>query len=351
MHRRVIRLLVSVSALSLFACSDLAQAQSTDSLPNIDKQIVLGSEVTLGDKTGDGWVSATGNVVRTSEHYLVNVFPAKSVIHLYSRDGKFLRILGGEGSGPGEYRYIRALRTSAGDSIHVFDVMLGRRTVLSPDLTPVRSTRIPVNMHPRGGIVLRDGSVVVNADVYTPDGIGFPLHLIGARGESNRSFGLTSDIIVDSQHNTQTGMRRVCLSESADEVWTSYYENPLFERWNVRSGRRTDSFFYAPAEGETIADIACDDSDNLWVISRVEQGGLEPDGERPMYDRADTIVRVFRSKTHQIVAQTKLDYFPLGLIGAEALVLFDDQDEEWHKIIVIEVALSSSQQGGAVNER
>jgi hypothetical protein len=66
-------------------------------------------------------------------------------IRFFSSDGGFLRAVGGEGDGPGEFRWPRNVRTYRGDSLIAFDPELGRVTILGPrgELSRIIPVRLP----------------------------------------------------------------------------------------------------------------------------------------------------------------------------------------------------------------
>lgn len=53
-------------------------------------------------------------------------------VRVYNRDGRFLRNVGREGEGPGEYRSLWGLRSMADSGVAVWDVRNGRITVFDP---------------------------------------------------------------------------------------------------------------------------------------------------------------------------------------------------------------------------
>jgi hypothetical protein len=55
-----------------------------------------------------------------------------SQVRIFSPAGEFILSLGGEGEGPGEFKYVETLNPWMGDSIAVFDSSLGRVTLIDP---------------------------------------------------------------------------------------------------------------------------------------------------------------------------------------------------------------------------
>jgi hypothetical protein len=90
---------------------------------------------------------------------------ASQEIRFYDAAGKYLRAVGGQGGGPGEFRGLGAIQLLRGDSIFAFDIMQQRLSVFSPEGDFVRSAQL--ERAPGGGLpfasgALRDGSVVVH---------------------------------------------------------------------------------------------------------------------------------------------------------------------------------------------
>lgn len=84
-------------------------------------------------------------------------------IRFYDAAGKYLRAIGGQGGGPGEFRGLGAIQLLRGDSIFAFDVMQQRLSYFSPEGDFLRSAQL--ERAPDGGTpfatgALRDGSVV-----------------------------------------------------------------------------------------------------------------------------------------------------------------------------------------------
>ncbi len=70
------------------------------------------------------------DAIRLSDGRIVVADGGSNTARYYSAEGRFLRVFGRSGEGPGEFRRIQALRRLAGDSILVVDAALHRATVL-----------------------------------------------------------------------------------------------------------------------------------------------------------------------------------------------------------------------------
>jgi hypothetical protein len=93
------------------------------------------------------------------------------MLHVFAPTGELISSVGGEGSGPDEYREPTGLAPYRGDSVVVYDRRLGRATVLSnrgetSRLIPVRIPSPTVEL--LGS--LDDGSMVMLAGTFTPQG-------------------------------------------------------------------------------------------------------------------------------------------------------------------------------------
>jgi hypothetical protein len=145
--------------------------------------------VVLGDATGGGIVEETNEVAAGTEFFFLVHRVVSDEIRVFRRDGTFHTSVGRRGEGPGEYRDIRALWVSPGDTLHVIDAGLFRNTVLSPSLDVVRTERLPGKVLHYGYTGLRDGSSILAA--IAPDSAGDLklLHRISEDGDPLYSFG------------------------------------------------------------------------------------------------------------------------------------------------------------------
>ncbi len=66
-------------------------------------------------------------------------------LRFYDGDGRFVRAVGRQGEGPGEFRGLSSLEVGAGDTVRAFDASLGRVSVFGPDDAFVRSVSVPTS--------------------------------------------------------------------------------------------------------------------------------------------------------------------------------------------------------------
>ena len=93
-----------------------------------------------------------------------------SEIRWYDADGSFRHRAGGAGSGPGEFRSIRYMRSLRGDSLLVFDNTNRRVTILAPDGGYVRSETTSLDEERPLTVAgaLRDGTLLTRTVLETP---------------------------------------------------------------------------------------------------------------------------------------------------------------------------------------
>ncbi len=107
---------------------------------------------------------------------------------LFDASGRFSKLIGREGQGPGEFRTIIGVMVGPGDSIYVFEAIPTHYTVLSPTHEYVRSSRIPVSARPHPVVVDQNGTLMMFALSPAKDLVGAPLHLLAGDGRSLGAF-------------------------------------------------------------------------------------------------------------------------------------------------------------------
>ncbi len=130
--------------------------------------------------------------------YLLDV--QLSQVHVFNRDGGFLRQIGREGEGPGEFRRPSSMFIMPDGKIAVVQMMPGKIVLLNPDGTPAGDFRGPEA--PDGGMQMffdagRAGSSVVLGVNQFKRGEGSftntrALHLLGAKGAQRATLATTT---------------------------------------------------------------------------------------------------------------------------------------------------------------
>ena len=96
--------------------------------------------------TGD-FIGSIGQVVIDSKENVYIGDLINNTIHLFSPNGKYIKQIGREGKGPGEFKYIIGVQIGQKDSLYILDGKLNRITIYSPDKyeNPAYIIRIPSN--------------------------------------------------------------------------------------------------------------------------------------------------------------------------------------------------------------
>lgn len=264
-----------------------------------------------------------------------------SVPLVFSARGGFLRELGREGAGPGEFRDAIALEITRGDTIHVFDRGNARLSVLDPGMREVRTSPIPPSTNT--AIVLPTGTVVVNAAVGEPDRIGHPFHRLDQDGNYTGYFGADAGSPV--QPGDIAGTVRWMTPALGNKFWSlNYARSYTLELWDADGTllkRITrDADWFAPYDRATsLAPRNPPQSRGmgvwydqrvglLWTIMHVAdprwRDGTGPlrraHGEEylPIHDMQrvyDTIVEVIDVNTNRVLARRRFDMtidLPIG---------------------------------------
>jgi hypothetical protein len=152
--------------------------------------------------------------------------PSRLLVH--DRDGKVLRTLGRSGSGPIEFKRISALIITAGDTLHVFDQIQRRRTVISPSGAFVRSNPLPLNSI--SVLVLENDAQLLNASIPSSTAIGHPIHVVSTGGSIVKSLGAnTPSKRPDGSEND----RRLLAVDSDTYVWALHQNQYRLELWSL----------------------------------------------------------------------------------------------------------------------
>lgn len=211
--------------------------------------VKLREEIRLGAREGPGALGRYDAVVRTDSRgrYFVTWSNASSVL-VFAPEGRYLRTLGREGDGPGEFRRAFGIVLGRGDSLHVFDNGTNRLTVFDPELRIARMHNV---VHSPGSklIALEDGHFVAALDIRTPERAGLPLHVFDAEGILVRSFGSTDR---DFGPGFQQSPSRTLAAGANGLVWSAHIYRYEIIGWDttnrIRARVRRNVAWFAPRE-------------------------------------------------------------------------------------------------------
>lgn len=170
------RLFLGITALT-FACHakpDVSREQSADprtidiavptermSLPRALIADRLANDILSTVHGGDSsmYLSTGSAAILTREGFVVSDGHA---LHIFNSEARLISTHGRDGEGPGEYRYLRSMCYTSGDTLVVFDTGLNRVSILAPDGTFLRSFSVGSgSVHARNAC-LNDGTFIVN---------------------------------------------------------------------------------------------------------------------------------------------------------------------------------------------
>ena len=150
-------------------------------------------------------------------------------------DGTVSGHVGRRGEGPGEYEFIAYVFNVAGRA-HVMDGIRRRLTVLDDDFEALATIQLP---GPMTGFSLAnwgDSAYVAPMTLYTPDRIGYALHLFDKSGQALRSFDEPPGGWVQGQNGDKFNRKVVAARDgSLYAVHRSKYQ---IDSWDPNTGRR-----------------------------------------------------------------------------------------------------------------
>lgn len=249
-------------------------------------------------------------------------------VKVFDARGRFMRTLGRAGRGPGEFRGVGAIRIGAGDSIHVFDANNLTRSIFSPSLAFVRSTRLEIPSEIVWLAMVDGGSFVIAAPIRTPARVGYPLHLVNGAGRIVRSFGSTSGAF---RPDIPYFDNRTIAHGAPGQVWAAHLNQYRIELWStegrkLRELRRTVPWFpaylanRAPSRSvpppTLLGQVRQDRAGRLWVRIRVPDANwrraVRPGGPHGVtvsdHDRyVDTIIEVIDPRRGRLLASRRFD--------------------------------------------
>lgn len=281
----------------LTACEASPQIQryTPDELSQCaDCRIQLELVAELGSDGDTIWATPFSGAVQAADgRFIVTTTDHPGIQLMYSPAGKLERTFGGEGEGPGEYQSWTAPYRGPGDSLSIIDRMMSRRTVIDSTGAPVRTHRLPARFRHATFLGSR---LIVQADVSTPERIGFPLHEVSpADGEIIRSFAKVEPY----EEPALDGYR--LMSPAGDSgLWVAPPNELTFDLYDLRLNKvrtiRTEADWFVPhrnglasaydvpPDPRTIAAWEGDDG-LLWVLVRVADAEWapreNPPGEAP----------------------------------------------------------------------
>jgi hypothetical protein len=141
----------------------------------------------ISDSISPGYFAA---VTRSAEgEFYVGGMDSPGTVAVYGADGRLARTFGRRGDGPGEYDWWLIPVRGPGDTIIIFDNLKLRATLLEAGDAPGRTFMFPA---PINQALYANGTLLIQADIRTPERIGQPIHSLTPHGGIAKSFGGTA---------------------------------------------------------------------------------------------------------------------------------------------------------------
>jgi len=286
----------------------------------------------------------------------------------YDSLGWFVRVIGGVGDGPGEFRSAGTLLIGEGDTLYVVDSRTARISVFTPAWRFVRSAPVP---HAAATAALTDGGLVVQAEVHDAARFGDPFHTFDRVGNYRRSFGGDGRPVIPGRTPPST---RWLAPARGDGFWSAAVLGEyVVERWTA-DGIQLHSLLREPvwfprapppygltpdrSPSPQVLSLVEDGAGRVWTLLRVADQrwrsavtwNRNRGGEAAMVpiiedrDRAfDTVVEVIDPRNGSLIASHRFDQAWGRFVGPGRIYRFSVNDAgesvvELHTISLVQPA-------------
>lgn len=334
-----------ICALGVFAGSRMwvpaatAHAQASVQLPAAVScsqcRVALEPVLTLGGTSPHAMLDAEINLVTRDSRGRYYVANGESpTVWVFGADGALVSRLGREGAGPGEFRRPTAFVAGPSDSLYVFDASLSRMTVFGPDLSFARATALAFRPD-LFDVAFVGSSIVLNANIRSPERAGLPLHVIARSGEIARSFGSETGVY---RPDLGYGSRRALALGLGGSVWAAALNSYVLQRWDTAGRllatiRREVEWFPTywrydvnaalppPPSISALAQVG----DTLWVMVKVADANwrtavesTSPDGRffrvLDQHGYRDTMLEAIDVRSRRIIVSSRVPQLLWGFL-------------------------------------
>jgi hypothetical protein len=242
-------------------------------------EVHLERVVTLRDPTGRAWLSSPTTMARTRNgYYLVVPSVAQYGISVFSPAGSFVRRIGTDGDGPGEFRSIVSLSVGPADSVFIWDAGSLRMTVLTPAFDIVRDLTI---RSPTGRVIASGRGYFGTGLASAGRGEALPLQIFDDTGALLSAFGGDGGA---AERGESDFYRRSIATAPDGTLWSARLSEYVLERWDSLGHRtsviRRNAPWFPPRTranpGESardapppslLVDLATITPDTVWTLS------------------------------------------------------------------------------------
>ena len=292
----------------------------------------------LGEEDGPGIIESDATEAAVDSRGRYFLFHAYApYVKVFDARGRYVKTLGAEGQGPGEFRGVGIVRVSAGDTIHVFDSDNSTHSIFSPSLSFLRSHRLDF-LPQLEAVALDANRAVVAVPIRTPARVGFPLHLVD-RGRIVRSFGSERGAF---RPDIPYFDDRTIAPAGPGRIWSAHRNRYHIELWStdgrkLRELRRSVDWFRPHASSgfaspstppaPLLQQVWQDRAGRLWVRTvvadpnwrrAVQRGGPHGYTVQDYDGYRDTVIEVIDPQRGRVLASRR---FPMmvDLLGEDRL--------------------------------
>lgn len=285
---------------------------------------------------------AKGNIYATQD--------APALIHIFDRNGKFVRLLGRKGSGPGEYERVQKVLLAERDRVLVLDAVLGRITHFGGNGKVIRSYPF------QGGSVMHsatlpNGNFIVNADFFSREAAGYLIQEFTPEGRSVRLFALDDQSVSNAPHKRE----RLLASNSSGQVLSMMpfaYVLDVFSPSGAltRTFRREADWFppLPPSSRPTggtdkeepsarVVAMWTDAEGLLWTVSLVPKPNWRTESPKP--NQYKSIIEVIDLNLGSLVAKAEIPQRVAHGLGDGGVVAYGEDKDGFPWIDVFEFQL------------
>lgn len=265
---------------------------------------------------------------------------------VYDARGRFQRVIGRQGAGPGEFNKPSRAISLGGDTLLVLDNANARATVVLPT-GAVLGSRSFTARTPFAALIFHDTLVIANTIVGTASRAGFPLHVLRRDGTPTHSFG--SDDPNPRLRPGDGSWTRVLARAGKDAFWAIDRSQYLLERYDVRTLQvqqrlRRDARWFVEVRGERESASPTSAGDSfiagayqagdsvLWVaavigddrwrsgLAVVNPGSVSASPDLTLIH--DTMIEALDARTGAVLARLRIDPYVIAVTETGMFMTF-----------------------------
>ena len=309
----------------------------------------------LGDPGEPGTIGSRPEITRTAaSEYIVASVENRGQLLVFDSTGAFLKSLGGNGEGPGEYRVPGRMRPGTDGGVRILDLVNRRITHLSADGGWIETTDIRSLHGLDFADIDRGERYAVSGFGQVDDVLSATTEVVGRAGERFASLGATA---VESW--VVNFFRAPVAVDGQGRVWTTRAGGYGFEAWDPEGGSEPlvrlvgDPEWFDPGPPQPGAPVSSPtpsiiislrvDRSLLWAGTWVADEDREVDAGVPSpldLDRLlDTVLDVIDPASGALIARTRRDEALRGT-GDNALLFGVREDGGIARAVIFEPALA-----------